>query len=47
MTKKMELFIFKYCEENTEGTINKIIKGLVIPPVKYNKVPSCKISNPK
>ena len=38
---------FKYCEENTPGIIIKNTKGLVIPPVKYNKVPSCIISNPK
>ena len=33
--KIMELF--KNAAEKTAGIINKIIKGLVIPPVKYKR----------
>ena len=31
------LFRFKKVEDTIDGTINKIEKGFVIPPVKYNK----------
>ena len=43
----IELKICKYCEENTAGIIIKNINGLVIPPVKKNKIPICNISNDK
>ena len=33
-TKKIEVFILRYCDENTAGIIIKKINGLVIPPVK-------------
>ena len=40
-TVKIDKFIvllkFKKVEDTIAGTINKIEKGLVIPPVKYSK----------
>ena len=44
MTKITELFIERYWDENTAGIINKKIKGFLIPPVRKNKKPNCKIS---
>ena len=38
------LFKVKNVDDTIAGTINKIVKGLVIPPVKYNKADNCKIS---
>ena len=43
-TNIIELYIFKYWDEKTAGTIIKKINGLVIPPVKKNRTPSCNIS---
>ena len=43
-TNIIELQIFRYREENTAGIIIRNINGLVIPPVKKNKSPSCNIS---
>ena len=37
MDKFIVLFKFKKVEDTIAGTINKIAKGFVIPPVKYNK----------
>ena len=34
----------KKVDETMAGIINKITNGFVIPPVKYNKVPSCRRS---
>ena len=38
------LFKLKNVDDTIAGTINKIVKGLVIPPVKYSKMESCRIS---
>ena len=38
MDKLIVLFKFKNVEDTIEGTINKITKGFVIPPVKYNNI---------
>ena len=46
-TNIIELYIFKYCEEKTAGTIIKITNGLVIPPVKKSKILNCIISKLK
>ena len=41
MDKLIVLLKFKKVEATIAGTINKIEKGFVIPPVKYNKVDNC------
>ena len=38
MDKFIVLFKVKKVEDTIAGTINKIAKGLVIPPVKYSNV---------
>ena len=35
--KFIVLFKFKKVEDTIAGTINKIEKGFVMPPVRYNK----------
>ena len=47
ITRKIELNIFKYWAEKTEGTSIKIIKGFVIPPVKKSNIPNCTLSKNK
>ena len=44
MDKFIVLFKFKKVEATIDGTINKIEKGFVIPPVRYNNKASCKRS---
>ena len=46
-TNVIEVYIFKYWDEKTAGTIIKKINGLVIPPVKKNRKPSWNISKLK
>ena len=42
--KKIVLLKFNKVEDIMAGTIRKIIKGFVTPPVKYSKMESCRIS---
>ena len=39
--KFIVLLKFKNVDDTIEGTINKITKGLVIPPVKNNNIDNC------
>ena len=40
----MFVFKFKLLDANMLGIIKKIENGFIVPPVKYNKKLSCKIS---
>ena len=42
--KLIVLLNVKKVDETIAGIINKIVNGFVIPPVKYNKIASCKRS---
>ena len=44
MQRFMVLLRVRKVEENMAGTINNIVKGFVIPPVKYNNNNNCNIS---